>query len=66
MATLLQQRPGGSLGIACGPKLAAFEAIESTIREKEAISLLVLGDDACGPAFDFDDVGLWHACSVTG
>ncbi len=66
MATLLQQRPGGPLGGACGPEFAAFEAIESTVRGKEAVSPLVPGDNTRGPALDFDDVGLGHVCSFTG
>jgi hypothetical protein len=66
MATLLQQRSGGPLGVGRGPKFAAFETVESTIRGKEAISLLVPRHDACGPTLDFDDVSLRHACSFTG
>ena len=66
MAALLQQRSGGPLGVARGPEFAAFEAVESTIRGKEAVSALVPGDDACGSALDFDDVGLGHVCSFTG
>jgi hypothetical protein len=31
MATLLQQRSGGPLGVARGPKFAAFETIEGTV-----------------------------------
>ena len=66
MAALLQQRSGGALGVSRRAKFATFEAVEGTISGKEAISLLVPGDDACGPALDFDDVSLWHACSFTG
>jgi hypothetical protein len=66
VATLLQQHPGGPLGGARGPEFAAFEAIESTVRGKEAVSPLVPGDNSCGPALDFDDVGLGHVCSFTG
>ncbi len=66
MATLLQQRSGGPLGVARGPKFAAFKAVEGTVRGKEAVSPLVPGDNTCGPALDFDDVGLGHVCSFTG
>ena len=66
MAALLQQRPGGPLGVAGGAKLAAFEAIEGTIGREEAVSLRVPGDNPGGPALDFDDVSLWHACTFTG
>jgi hypothetical protein len=41
MATLLQQCSGGPLGVARGPEFAAFEAIKSAIRGKEAVSPLV-------------------------
>jgi hypothetical protein len=66
MAALLQQRSGGPLGFARGPEFAAFEAIESTVRGKEAVTPPVPGDNACGSALDFDDVGLGHLCSATG
>jgi len=57
---------GGPLGVARGPEFAAFEAIESTVRGKEAVSSVVFGDNACGSVLDFNDVGLGHVCSLTG
>jgi hypothetical protein len=66
MAALLQQCSGGPLGVVCGSEFTAFEAVESTIRGKEPVSPVVPGDDACGPALDFDDVSLGHVCSFTG
>ena len=66
MTALLQQRSGGPLGVARGPKFAAFETIESTVGGKEPVSPLVPGDYTCGTAPDFDDVCLGHVCSFTG
>ncbi|MBR1268663.1 hypothetical protein JQ629_14180 [Bradyrhizobium sp. AUGA SZCCT0222] len=66
MAALLQQRSGGPFGLTRRPKFAAFEAVESSIRGKEAVSPLVSGDNACGSALDFDDVSLGHVGSFTG
>ena len=66
MAALLQQRSGGTLGVTRGPEFATFEAVESTIRGKEAVPPLVPGNNPRGSALDFDDVGLGHDCSFTG
>ena len=66
MSALLEQRSGRPLGVARGTKLAALEAVEHTIRRKEAISTRVPGNNPCGSALDFDDVGLGHDCSFTG
>jgi hypothetical protein len=60
MAALLQQRSGRALGVACGPEFAAFQAIKSTVRGKEAISPLVSGNNPCSSVLDFDDVSLSH------
>jgi hypothetical protein len=63
---VMQQRSRGPLGVARGPKLAAFQTVEHTIRGKEAVSKLVSGDNTCGSALDFDDIGLGHVCTLAG
>src|SRR6266568_4547597 len=65
MAALLQQRSGRALGVACRPEFAAFEAIKSRVRGKEAISPLVSGNNPSSSVLDFDDVGLGHVCPST-
>lgn len=66
MAALLQQRSRGAFGIARRIELAAFQAVERTVRGKEAVTALVPRNDARGSVLDFDDVGLGHVCSFTG
>ena len=60
MAALLQQGSRSPLGVTRGPEFAAFKAVESTVRGKEAVSPRVPGNDPCGSALDFDDIGLGH------
>ncbi len=66
MAPLLQQDSGRPLGVARRPKRATLEAVESAVRGKEAVPPRVSGNNACGTALDFNDVGLGHVCCFTG
>jgi hypothetical protein len=60
MTPLLQQRSGRPLSVACAAKLATFEAVEISVRRKEAVSPLIPGNDSSSSIFYLDDVRLRH------
>jgi hypothetical protein len=66
MAPLQKHCSRRALGVTRGAKVPTFEAVEDAIRSKEAVAALAFCDDACGVAFDFDDIGVGHSRSFVG
>jgi len=64
MTSLPEQRPSRAFGVARRAKVLTFEAGEDAIRGKEAVAALVSSDNACGVAFDFDDIRRWTCLFV--
>jgi hypothetical protein len=61
-----QHRSCGPLGVACIAEFTAIQAVETSVRRKEAVSPLIPGDDSCRPVVYFDDVSFGHVSSFAG
>lgn len=66
VTALPKQRSRGPLGVARITKLAAFQAVEVSVRCEEAVSPHIPGDNSCSPIVYLDDVSFGHAPSLTG
>jgi len=60
MAPLLQQSSGRPLSVARAAKFPTFQAVEVSVRGKEAVSPLIPGNDSGGSILYLDNVRLRH------